>query len=238
MMYVERMPINPDVVYVSVDPSLMHQAADEYLDTSSYARWDLPSAEVVTPVATAVLAAIIANGIEPKSVVLSGYDRHAQQDQIDTIKNEQYPVAHSVERLNEIVAELTTLSDRLHRLNEQGILSEQMRSSMAQEIAMLHQERTRLKTIQAGEEPIQYFFAEHNAMFDNHSGDNNPIFYAGGDSGATIGIYDRSKLAQIEPDIAAFDSDPDTIHAATLVRAQLESAKLIECYVHYGSSQD
>ena len=77
-----------------------------------------------------------------------------------------------------------------------------------------------------------------------HSGDKNPIFYAGSGVGSTIGVYDRKVLQALvdsRTDPAStgfkFNNSKEAVHFLEATRQEIESAKLMECQIQYETSK-
>lgn len=232
----------PKVIQFCVKPELVILDEPEYVGSSQFASWDLPSAEVVTPVATAIVHAIKANGIDPKCVVLSGYNRRESQASIDEFKRDTYEISDLELQVDDITIQIRVINDELARMDYEGILTQSKRAEARVVIKGLFAQRAAAKSMPAEEKPTTYFFAEHTSMFDNHTGANNPIFYAGsGEQEATVGIYDRAMLADLDrgangAGLRVYSPHHVLVLMADLSRPQLESTKVMEAHIHYESS--
>lgn len=224
-----------DVIYFSPAQRFNTQDYDDdpNLANGAAVSWGLPSNKIVDPIAQSIMHSILANGIDPTSVVLSGYGRGLAEKTVDDTKDGLYT---STDR-QDVQAQIIQLARDLTELHETDRLSPSVQTEKVAEIKML---REQLKTATDVKPLSTYFFASHAAMFDNLLGDHNPILYAGGGEDATVAVYDRAALESISAknkgnlsDSFKFSADRGLAYSVQATFEDLESAKLMECRVGY-----
>lgn len=254
-MYTHEDILSPQehVIYASIAPYVLYDPNDDPDQTvwtgdadAEAQSWGLPSLEVVPRVAASLRHVLAANNINVDDVVVSGYDRLEAQNSIDETKADLYADYEDGVSEASLAEKIMMINAELAELHEAGILTDAKRRAANIEIT-----NTKIALDQLRQAPPQtrhmYYFAPVEALnvLNNENG-NQSTFYAGGETGATIGVYSRSALAELCLDDPVGDSnalindDPEAVDRASvayLVKAtpeQVEATKVAEVHIRYG----
>ena len=148
-----KQELNPQVVYFSPAILLSNYAGDYDPDTSHglASKWELPSNDVIHPIADAVISAIEANGIEPCDIVLSGYDRDECPEKVKDYKIQEF----SSSRREPLQSRIDEIAQEMNEKYEKGTLSTSARKAWSEEVRGL---REQMKLVQDTPEMATYFF--------------------------------------------------------------------------------
>lgn len=179
--------------------------------------WGVPERHIHS-IGHAILAELTQRGIDPDTVVLSGYREGEGATELDAQKAAEYDYDWDREDLELRISEINA---ELLQRNQDGTLSDKIRQQLLQERA---DHKAKLAA-PAQEKLPNYFFAPVENMFDDSGVLPNPILYAGSSPAAIIGVYDAQRLLVLDP-----DSSAEIVRAK---RSDIESTKLLEFHPRF-----
>lgn len=167
----------------------------------NYGYGDVASDKVANEVREELLDLLEEKGIDPASVVFSGYSGNGHEKDTSFVKAKK------------LGRSITKLAKKANDLHEQGVfdVNPELRESYQAKIAALKEQLATMPEDQA-----EYFFGDTVSLMEPARSSSNPIHYAGISPTATIGVYDAHMLPTIIEGDNQVSLTPEQVDSALL----------------------